>query len=141
MSHPRRPTLPTLLALLTLLSVCAALLAVACADPITEAPQRHTQRLELERAPLDSPYSTTPLLVEFQRHRVARVTPLIEQERDWCAEQFDDPDAARVVNPYDDVLELAQPATEEELVWMTALSPKRRPTGAVSRSAKCRRST
>ena len=121
MSDLRRPTLPTLLALLTLLAACAALLA-ACADPITDAPQRYTQRLELERAPLDSPYSTTPLRAELQRHRVARVTPLIEQERDWCAAQFDDPDAARVVDPYGEVLERAQPANEEELVWMTAVA-------------------
>ena len=107
---------------LTLLSVLAALLAAACADSIAEAPQRYTQRLELERAPLESPYSTGSLSAESQRQRVARVTPLIEQERDWCAGQFDDPDAARVVDPYDGVLEQAQPATEEELVWMTAVA-------------------
>ena len=105
-----------------LLSVLAALLAAACADSIAEAPQRYTQRLELERAPLESPYSTSLLSAESQRRRVVRVTPLIEQERDWCAEQFDDLDAARVVNPYDGVLERAQPATEEELAWMTAVA-------------------
>lgn len=105
-----------------LLSVLAALLAAACADSIAKAPQRYTQRLELERSPLESPYSTSTLSAESQRRRVVRVTPLIEQERDWCAEQFDDPDAARVVNPYDGVLERAQPATEEELAWMTAVA-------------------
>lgn len=105
-----------------LLLVLAALLAAACADSIAEAPQRYTQRLELERSPLESPYSTGSLSAESQQRRVVRVTPLIEQERDWCAEQFNDPDAARVVNPYDGVLERAQPATEEELVWMTAVA-------------------
>lgn len=105
-----------------LLSVLVALLAAACADSIAEAPQRYTQRLELERAPLESQYSTGSLSAESQRRRVVRVTPRIEQERDWCAEQFNDPDAARVVNPYDGVLERAQPATEEELAWMTAVA-------------------
>ena len=110
------------LTLLVFLTACAALLAAACADSIAEAPQRYTQRLELERAPLDSPYPTTPLLSELQRHRVARVTPLIEQEHDWCAEQFDDPDAVPEFDPYDGVLEWAQPANEEDLVWMTAVA-------------------
>ena len=105
-----------------LLSVLAALLAAACADSIAEAPQRHTQRLELERAPLKSPYSTGSLSAESQRRRVVRITPLIEQERDWCAGQFDDPDAVPEFDPYDGVLEWAQPANEEELVWMTAVA-------------------
>ena len=105
------------------LAIVAAMLAVAaCGDSIGEAPARSAQRLELERSPLASPYSTTPLLAESQRHRVARVTPLIEQERDWCAEQFDDPDAVPEFDPYDGVLEWAQPANEEELVWMTAVA-------------------
>ena len=105
-----------------LLSVLAALLAAACADSIAEAPQRYTQRLELERSPLESPYSTGSLSAESQRRRAARVTPLIEQERDWCAGQFDDPDAVPEFDPYDGVLEWAQPANEEELVWMTAVA-------------------
>ena len=105
------------------LAIVAAVLAVAaCGDSIGEAPARYAQRLELERSPLDSPYSTTPLLAELQQHRVARVTPLIEQERDWCAEQFDDPDAVPEFDPYDGVLEWAQPANEEDLVWMTAVA-------------------
>lgn len=113
---------PTLLPLATLLTACAALLAIACADPIAEAPPRYTQRLELEQAPLKSPYSTSSLYAEAQRRRVARFTPLIERERDWCAEQFDDPDAVPELDPYEGILEWAQPATEEELVWMTAVA-------------------
>ena len=108
--------------LLVLLTACAALLAASCTDPITEAPHRYTQRLELEQAPLKSPYSTSSLYVEAQRRRVARFTPLIDQERDWCAEQFDDPDAVPALDPFEGILERAQPPTEEELTWMTAVA-------------------
>ena len=108
--------------LLMLLTVCAALLAAACADPIVEAPHRYAQRLELERSPLQSPYSTSSLYAEAQQRRVARFTPLIQRERDWCAEQFDDPDAVPELDPYEGILEWTEPATEEELVWMTAVA-------------------
>ena len=109
-----------LLMFLALLTACAALLAVACADPIAEAPQRYTQRLGLERAPLASPYAQTPTAAADQLRRVSVFRSRVVFERNWCVEQLGDPENVAKFDSHQTILNWAEPATEEELVWMTA---------------------
>ena len=108
--------------LLMLLTVCAALLAAACTDPITEAPPRYAQRLELERAPLPSPYAQTPTAAADQLRRVSVFRSRVVFERNWCVEQLGDPEDVAEFDPYQTILNWAEPATEEELVWMAAVA-------------------
>ena len=116
---PRLRRSPILLIAVALLAVTA----LACADPIKQAPQQYA-RLELERAPLESLYSTTPGAAEAQRRRVARAAPRIEQEREWYAGQFGDPDAVAEFDSNEGMLAWAEPATEEALVWMEDVAQK-----------------
>lgn len=105
---------------LTLLSILAALLAAACADSIAEAPQRYTQRLELERAPLESPYEQMPTATADQLQRVQSFRGRVVFERNWCIEQLGEPEDVAEFDPRRTILEWVEPATEEELVWMSA---------------------
>lgn len=107
-----------------LLLIFAALVAAACTDPIAEAPERYTQRLELERAPLEWQYSNRPNSAEAHRPRVALVAARIEREREWCAEQFDDPAAVPEFDSDTATLEWAESAPEEALVWMREVAQK-----------------
>lgn len=107
-----------------LLLILAALVAAACTDPITEAPERYRQRLELERAPLEWQYSTRPNSAEAQRTRVALAAVRVEREREWCAEQFDDPAAVPEFDSDAATAEWAEPAPEEALVWMREVAQK-----------------
>ena len=109
---------------IALLLILGALVATACTDPIAEAPERYTQRLELERAPQESPYSNRPNSAEAHRPRVALAAARIEREREWCAEQFDDPDAVPEFDSDTATLEWAEPAPEEALVWMREVAQK-----------------
>ena len=109
---------------IALLLILAALVAAACTDPIAEAPERYTQRLELERAPLEWQYSTRPNSAEAHRPRVSLAAARIEREREWCAEQFDDPEAVPEFDSDAATSEWAEPAPEEALVWMREVAQR-----------------
>ena len=109
---------------IALLLIFAALVAAACTDPIAEAPERYRQRLELERAPLEWQYSTRPNSAEAHHPRVSLAAARIEREREWCAEQFDDPEAVPEFDSDAATSEWAEPAPEEALVWMREVAQK-----------------